>query len=106
MDQLFNIQTRHLTKFIGVIGLHLNHWSHLLVDVAEIDQMVIEVKVKWFPKPVLNPQVLGLIIERLGTPPPNLRHLAMIIHHQMRHVTTSWIGCALRLLDGWSRTIE
>jgi hypothetical protein len=67
----------------------VNHWSLLLVDVAEIDQMVIEVKVKWLPEPILNPHVLGLIIERLGTPMINLRHLATIIHHQMRRVTTS-----------------
>ena len=89
MDQLLNVQTRHLTKFIGVNGLHLNHGSLVLVDIAEIDQMVIEVKVKRLPEPVLNPQVLGLIIERLGTLMMNLRHLAMIIHHQMRRVTTN-----------------
>ena len=68
--------------------------------------MVIEVKVKWLPELVLNPQVLGLIIERLGTPTMNLWHLATIIHHQMRHVTTSRIGCMLRLPNGWRRTVE
>ena len=89
MDHLLKLQTRQLTKFIGVNGLHLNHWSLLLVDVAEIDQMVIEVKVTWLLELVLNHQVLGLIIERLGTSTTNLRHMETIIHHQMRHVTTS-----------------
>ena len=59
---------------------------------------------KWLLELVLNPQILGLIIERLGMPAMNLSHMAIIIHHQVRGVATSGIGGALRLLDGWSRT--
>ena len=68
--------------------------------------MMIEVKMKWLPEPVLNPQILGIIIERLGMLMTNLSHMATIIHHQMRGVATSGIGATLRLLDGWSRTGE
>ena len=107
MDQLLNLQTRHLTKSVGVNGLHLNHWSLLLVDVAEIHQMVIEVKVKRVTEPILNPQILALFLIKISsTLLMNLRHLVTIVNHQMRHVTTSQIGCTLRLLDGWSRTTE
>ena len=36
----------------------------------------------------------------------NLRHLVMIVNHQVRGVTTSGIGGALRLVDGEKRTGE
>ena len=68
--------------------------------------MMIEVKMKRFLEPVLNPQILGLIIERLGTPTTNFSHMAMIIHHQVWGVATSGIGGVLRLPDGWSRTVK
>jgi hypothetical protein len=68
--------------------------------------MMIEVKMKWFPEPVLTPQILGLIIERLGMLTTNLNHMVMIIHHQVWGVATSGIGGALRFPDGWSRTSE
>ena len=64
--------------------------------------MMIEVKMKWFPELVLNPQIIG----RLGMPTTNLNHMATIIHHQVWGVATSGIGGALRLPDGWSRTDE
>ena len=63
----------------------------MLSEVAEVDQMMIEIKVKRVPKPILNPQILGLIIERLGTLTMNLRHLVTIVNHQMGGVATSWI---------------
>ena len=68
--------------------------------------MMIEVKIKQFLEPVLNSQILGLIIERLGTPTTNDNHMATIINHQMRCVTSSWIWSALWFPDGRSRTIE
>ena len=46
MEQLRHVQARQLAKLKGVNGLHLNHWGLSLVDVAEIDQMMIEVKIK------------------------------------------------------------
>ena len=88
-EQLHHVQDRQLAKLKSVNGLHLNHWGLSLVDVAEIDQMMIEVKVERFPEPVLNLQILGLIIERLGTPTTNPSHMVMIINHQMRCVTSS-----------------
>jgi hypothetical protein len=36
----------------------------------------------------------------------NLGHLVKVINHQMRCVTSSWIGSALRFSDDWSRAIE
>ena len=68
--------------------------------------MMIKVKMKWLPEPVLNSQILGLIIERLGTPTMNLNHMAMIINHQMRCVTSSWMWSELQFSDGRSRTGE
>ena len=88
MEQLRHVQARQLAK-LNVNGLHLNPWGLSLVDVAEINQMMIEVKVKWLPEPILNPQILGLIIERLGMLTMNLSHMATIINHQMRCVTSS-----------------
>lgn len=68
--------------------------------------MMIEIKVEWLPELVPDPQILGLIIEGLSTPTMNLRHLVTIVNHQMWGVTTSWIGCTLRLLNGGKRTGE
>ena len=61
----------------------------MLVDVAEVDQMMIEVKVEWLSEPVLYPQILGLIIEGLSTLTTDLKHLVMVVNHQMWGVTTS-----------------
>ena len=80
-DHLLKLQLRHLTKVVSVNVLHLNHWRLMLSEVAEVDQMMIEIKVKRVPKPILNPQILGLIIERLGTLTMNLRHLVTIVNH-------------------------
>jgi hypothetical protein len=54
----------------------------LLVDEAEIHQVMVEIKVKRLPEPELNPQILGLIIEMLCMPMMNLGHLVTVINHQ------------------------
>ena len=89
MEQLHHVQARQLAKLKSANGLHLNPWGLSLVDVAEINQMMIEVKVKWLPEPGLNPKTLGLIIERFCMSTTNLSHMATIINHQMRCVTSS-----------------
>ena len=62
IEQLLHIRSRQLAKLKGVNCLHLNHQSLLLVDEAKKHEVMIEIKVKWLPEPVLNPQILGLII--------------------------------------------
>ena len=62
MEQMLYILSRQLAKLKGVNSLHLNHRSLLLVDEAKKHEVMIEIKVKWLPEPVLDPQILGLII--------------------------------------------
>ena len=65
-----------------------------------IDQVIIEIKVEGVPKAILDPQVLAFfLIKILGMLLPELLHITTVIHGQVRHVSTSRIGSALRLLD-------
>ena len=57
-----HIRSRKLAKHKVVNSLHLNHRSLLLVDEVKKHEVMIEIKMKRIPEPVLDPQILGLII--------------------------------------------
>ena len=61
-DKLLDLRFRHLTKFVSINGLHLNHWRLMLSDVVEVDQVVIEIKMKRLLELIVNPQILALFL--------------------------------------------
>ena len=54
MEQLLHIQSRQLAKLKGVNSLHLNHRSLFLVDEVKKHEVMVEIKIKRLPEPVLN----------------------------------------------------
>jgi len=71
-NKLLKLQLWKLTKTVGINILHLKNRRLLFLAIPTIDQVVIKVKVERVPKAILNPQVLGLIIESSSTLIPEL----------------------------------
>ena len=71
-NKLLKLQLWKLTKTVGINILHLKNRRLLFLAIPTIDQVVIKVKVERVPEVILNPQVLGLIIESSDTLIPEL----------------------------------
>lgn len=80
MNDLLEFLLQKLTKIVSINELYQNDYRLMFVDVLEIDQMVIKVKMKAVPKVVLNPKILGLTIEGAGTLIPYIGHFVEIVN--------------------------